>query len=139
MHLLPHWMLQTFCLGVFLCFCAGIQMQVSSQKFNSTIILLMTKWTYLRHDLIMSVFPLSERRLRTTRRRRRQHLLVGCGLIATAGLLPFRLTLNQSDRLLLIGRRLMDTGPRLKARLLPLLWQSPVTKSPCPLHPFLLS
>lgn len=69
----------------------------------------------------MSMFPPSERRLRTTRRRRRQHLLAGCGLMATAGLLvPFRLTANQSDGPL-SGRRLMEAGPRLRASLIPLL------------------
>lgn len=87
------------------------------------------------------MFPWSERRLRTTRRRRRQHLLAGCALMATVWLLvPFRLALNQSDRPL-IGRRLMDTGPRLRARPFPRLWAGPFrcghSQSPAPSHPVL--
>lgn len=89
----------------------------------------------------MSVFPPSERRLRTMRRRRRQHLLAGCGLLATAGLLvPFRLTQIQTDRPL-NGRRLMDTGTPLRACFFPTfgLFPSGVTTANhlSPSHPVL--
>lgn len=129
----------SWCFPVLLCWnsTAGQFMKVWWCKYNNvindTMDVSQPRLVFYKLCGRMSVFPPSERRLRTTRRRRRQHLLAGCGLLATAGLLvPFRLTQIQTDRPL-NGRRLMDTGTRLRACFSPPLgcflqaWPQPIT------------